>query len=294
MRGLKLDHLQAFHHVIELGSFSAAAARLHLSQPAVSMQVRALERQLGVRLVERIARRAMPTAAGLALIDHARRIEAAVEGAFDAMAEHAVGTTGRVRLGAGDTACIYLLPPLLSALRAKFPALNIVVSTGNTPVAVKAVEDNALDVALVTSPVSGRSLDITPICKDELVAVFAAADAPARAAMTPQALRDLPLVLFEPGASTRRVIDEWFHRGGVAPAPIMELGSVEAIKEMVAAGLGCSVLPSMAVSRAARRKRLAVRSLTPRLHRTLSIVVRNDKRLSRGLARAIEALRSLT
>src|SRR5687767_7432616 len=160
MRGLKLDHLQTFHDVVELGSFSAAAERLNLTQPAVSLQMRQLERQLGVQLIERIARRATPTAAGLALLDHIRRIEAAVGDAVEAMAEHATGTTGRVRLGTGATACIYLLPPTLRALRTKYPGLGIVVSTGNSQATIKAVEDNTIDVALVTAPVSGRSLDV--------------------------------------------------------------------------------------------------------------------------------------
>jgi DNA-binding transcriptional LysR family regulator len=294
MRGLKLDHLQTFHDVVELGSFSAAAERLNLTQPAVSLQVRQLERQLGVQLIERIAKRATPTAAGLALLDHIRRIETAVDDAVEAMAEHATGTTGRVRLGTGATACIYLLPPTLRALRAKYPGLGIVVSTGNSQATIKAVEDNAIDVALVTGPVSGRSVDVTPVLRDEFVAVFAASAAPARAAVTAEVLSRRPLVLYEPGSNTRRLVDHWFHRAERSPSPVMELGSVDAIKELVAAGLGCSILPRMAVADRDRNPQLAVRALSPRLHRTLAIVVRRDKRLNRGLQRVIEALHGLT
>ena len=294
MHGLKLDHLQTFHDVIDLGSFSAAAERRNLTQPAVSMQMRQLERQLGVRLIERIAKRATPTPAGRTLIDHIRRIEAEIEGAVEAMAEHATGTTGRVRLGTGATACIYLLPPMLRVLRASFPGLAIVVSTGNTTAIVKAVEDNTIDVALVTGPVSGRSLDVTSVLRDEFVGVFAPDDAPAKPTVTAEALSRRPLVLFEPGSNTRRLVDHWFQRAGPSPVPVMELGSVEAIKEMVAAGLGCSVLPHMAMATAGGRKQLVARTLSPRLHRTLAIVVRRDKRLSRGLQRVIEALRTLT
>jgi DNA-binding transcriptional LysR family regulator len=294
MRGLKLDHLQTFHHVVELGSFSAAAERLGLTQPAVSLQVRQLERQLGVQLIERIAKRATPTAAGLALLEHIRRIGTAVDDAVEAMAEHARGTTGRVRLGTGATACIYLLPPTLRALRAKFPGLGIVVTTGSSQAIIKAVEDNTIDVALVTGPVSGRSLDVTPVMRDEFVAVFATGDAPARTAMTAEMMNRRPLVLYEPASNTRRLIDHWFQRAERSPAPVMELGSVDAIKEMVAAGLGCSILPRMAVAAADRNPQLVVRALSPRLHRTLAIVVRRDKRLNRGLQRVIEALRGLT
>jgi DNA-binding transcriptional LysR family regulator len=294
MRGLKLDHLQTFHDVVELGSFSGAAERLGLTQPAVSLQIRQLERRLGVQLIERIARRATPTAAGLALLDHIRRIETAVDDAVEAMAEHARGTTGRVRLGTGATACIYLLPPTLRALRAKFPGLGIVVTTGSSQAIIKAVEDNTVDVALVTGPVSGRSLDVTPVMRDEFVAVFAPGHAPVRSAMTAEMMNRRPLVLYEPGSNTRRLVDHWFQRAERSPAPVMELGSVDAIKEMVAAGLGCSILPRMAVAAVDRNPQLVVRTLSPRLHRTLAIVIRRDKRLNRGLQRVIEALRGLT
>jgi DNA-binding transcriptional LysR family regulator len=174
MRGLNLDHLRTFASVVELGGFSAAAQRLNLTQPAVSLQIRQLERRLGVRLVERVGRRATATAAGQDLLDHVRRIEAAVAGAVDAMAYHATGTVGRVRLGTGGTACIYLLPPILRELRQRFPTLEIVVSTGNTPDMLKAIEDNRIDVGLVTLPAPGRMFQVTPVIDDEFVAIFPA------------------------------------------------------------------------------------------------------------------------
>ncbi len=172
MRGLNLDQLHTFASVIELGGFSAAAQRLNLTQPAVSLQIRQLERRLGVRLVERVGRRATATAAGQDLLDHVRRIEAAVAGAVDAMAYHATGTVGRVRLGTGGTACIYLLPPILRDLRRRYPTLEIVVSTGNTADMLKAIEANSIDVGLVTLPAAGRMLQVTPVLDDEFVAIF--------------------------------------------------------------------------------------------------------------------------
>ena len=157
MSRLSLDQLHTFSHVVELGSFSAAARRLNLTQPAVSLQIKHLESRLGVRLIERIGRRAQPTAAGRDLIGHVQRIDEAVTGALNAAAYHRDGGTGRLRLGTGATACIYLLPPVLRALRQKFPSLEIVVSTGNTPDILQSLEDNAIDLALVTLPVPGRN-----------------------------------------------------------------------------------------------------------------------------------------
>src|SRR5689334_31632 len=132
MRALHPDHLEAFRLVTELGSFSAAAERLGLTQPAVSLQVRQLEQRVGVRLIDRVGRRASPTAAGSELLLHVHRIGEAMDSAETAMAAFSSGSSGRVRLGTGATACIYLLPPVLRELRARFPGLEIVVRTGDT------------------------------------------------------------------------------------------------------------------------------------------------------------------
>lgn len=103
MRGLKLDQLRTFTEVIALGSFSAAAERLHLSQPAVSLQVRQLEKRLGVRLIERVGKRATPTAAGTELIDHAKRIGEAVSTALDGLATHPAPAVGPRQFGRGSS-----------------------------------------------------------------------------------------------------------------------------------------------------------------------------------------------
>jgi DNA-binding transcriptional LysR family regulator len=294
MRGLSLDQLRTFAAVIARGSFSAAAEALHLTQPAVSLQIRELERRLGVTLVERVGRRAAPTAAGRDLLPHVRRIDEAVEGALAAVARHRAGGAGRVRLGTGATACIYLLPPILRELRRRLPALEIVVHTGNSADILKAIEENAIDLGLVTLPAPARVLEVTPVYEDELVAVFPAELAPAGAApVRPAALAARPLVVYERDGQTRRVIDDWFLRAGLAPQPIMELGNVEAIKELVGAGLGCSVLPRLCVVGSGARESLAVRPLAPRLRRTLGLVLRRDKPVDRGLREVMASLAAL-
>ena len=210
------------------------------------------------------------------------------------MSAHASQVSGRIRLGTGATACTYLLPSVLADLRRRFPALDIVASTGNTSDMLRGLENNTLDMALVTLPAPGRMFQVNPVMEDEFVAIFPARDAGAIPdVVTPQSLAGLPLVLFEPGARTRRLVDDWFEAAGVAAKPVMELGSTEAMKEIVAAGLGCAVLPKLAVSGAGQRDALAVRSLTPRLSRDLALVLRRDKPLSRGLRHLQEALLAL-
>ncbi len=119
--------------------------------------------------------------------------------------------------------------------------------TANTKDIVRAVEENQLDLGLVTMPIRGRAFAVTPLIEDELVVIGPADDHALPAVVTPGALGTLPLVYYESGGDTRHLVEEWFGQAGVAVRPIMELGSVEATKELVAAGLGYAILPRMAV-----------------------------------------------
>ena len=288
MKSLNLDYLKTFVTVIELGSFSAAADRLLLTQPAVSLQIRQLEKSLGAILIERVGRIARPTTAGEALLRHTAQIDAAVSSAVASVSRHKTEGMGRIRIGTGATACIYLLPPVLAHIRKRFANLEVTVTTGNTTDIVKAVEENLLDVGLVTMPVSSRSLEIAPVLDDELM-LAAPAAMPLPARITATTLSSRPVILYEAGGNTRRIADEWFANGDTVPRPVMSLGNVEAIKAMVGAGLGCAILPGLAVRRMPSASRVVIRSLSPRVHRRLATVVRRDKRLTGGLAEILRA-----
>ena len=126
MRSLNLDQLRSLLTVVELGSFSAAAKRLNLSQPAVSLHVRELETRLGVALVERLGKKAYATPAGQDLLEHGRRLMQAEEGALVSMRQHREGLVGRVRIGTNAHYLIYCLPPVLRRLRAAYPMIELV------------------------------------------------------------------------------------------------------------------------------------------------------------------------
>lgn len=290
MKSLNLDHLNAFATVVEAGSFSAAAKRLGLTQPAISLQVRQLEQRLGGPLIERVGRKAQPTPMGVEVLSHVGRIDAAVEAMLDGAARHGQGGAGRIRIGTGATACIYLLPPVLRDLRGKYPNLDIVVSTNTTDETLRGIEDNVIDLGLVTMPASGRMLEVTPVLDDEFVAI-APPDLPLPEQVTAAYLSEVS-VLLEPDGNARRVVEDWFVRNGVRPRPAMSLGSEEAIKEMVRAGLGCALLPSLAI-RKGQDNGFQVRSLTPVLFRQLAVVIRRDKRLHRVLRDTLNALQGL-
>lgn len=291
MTTLNLGNLATFRLVIQRGSFSAAADGLGISQPAVSLQVRQLEQFLRTRLVERTGRGIKATAAGLALLDHSDRIEQVVEEAIRSVSESSHEISGALTLGTGATACIHLLPPLLQQLRENHPLLRVGVTTGNTLDVVRAVEENRLDIGLVTLPASGRSLVVMPVLDEEFVLIHSLSQEGEMSRSTPDALHSLPLIAFESGSGTRDLIDGWFDAHGLEMSPVMQLGSIEAIKRMVRAGLGYSIVPRMAVENAADREGLSVRSLNPILHRQLGIVMRQDKILSKGIAEVIRLLR---
>jgi DNA-binding transcriptional LysR family regulator len=293
MQPLNLNHLNSFSEVVNQGSFSAAATALNLTQPAVSLHIRLLEQRLNLRLIERVGKRLKPTAAGFTLLSHIGRIDAVIDDALQDLASHAQGVAGQVVIGTGATACIHLLPPILKTLRMAFPKLDVRVSTGNTEAILKAVEENRIDLALVTLPASGRSLHVTPLLEDEMVAIFAPEQPGVQTSVHADTLSNLPLVVFDTGSSTRLLINQWFQQAGIRPKPVMELGSIEAIKEMVSAGLGYSIVPRIAVATAHHQRSLQIRSLTPPLSRSLSLVLRQDKPVNRALREVVDALRGL-
>ena len=292
MHDPSLRQLRTFLAVVQTGGVTAAAQALGLTQPAASQQLRELERAMGVRLLERVSGHSVPTAAGRALIEPARRAQAAVEDARMVTAAHRAGEAGRVRLGTGATACIHLLPPVLAALNERMPGLEVIIATGNTPDILRRVEEGDLDAALVTLPAAlGRWLTAMRIATDSMLALLPAAMVPAgRPALTAAELERLPLILYETGANTRAIIDAWFRRAGLVPRPIMELGSVEAIKVLVAGGRGCSVLPALALGGAVPGA--VVRPLRPALARQLAVVLRKEKIVDLGLGRLLGALKS--
>jgi DNA-binding transcriptional LysR family regulator len=156
MRSLNLDQLRALTEVAALGSFSAAARRLNLTQPAINLQIRELEARWGLRLIERLGKKAHATAPGRELIEHAREAaESAMRGLRD-------GWLGRVHIGSTLKALMYDLPPILRRLRADHPKIELVITNMATRDAVENIIQNTIDFALVTLPINRGSLSSCP------------------------------------------------------------------------------------------------------------------------------------
>jgi DNA-binding transcriptional LysR family regulator len=277
MRSLNPDHLRALIEVVAQGSFTRAAKRLNLAQPTISLQIRDLETRLGVRLVDRLGKRAFATAAGRELIDHAQRIQQETDRLMAAMRRHRDGWLGQVRIGSSTTALIYHLPPVLQRLRRDHPSIELVVTTGTTTGVVERILRNEIDIGVVSLPINERQLDTAPLKAEPLVAIFAARTRNLPNRVTAQFLRQYPLLLEFARAHVRALIIDWLSADGVEPRPAMELDNLEAVKRMVASGLGVSVVPSAAIADANDVVKLVARPLRPSLSRTLALVQRRDK-----------------
>jgi DNA-binding transcriptional LysR family regulator len=287
-------HVRTLQAIARSGSFSRAGESLHLSQPAISHHVRHLEHVVGVPLLVRRGRRASPTEAGAVLLEHAGRAFKVLEEAREAIQRLRGRVAGRVTVGTGATASIYLLPALLRRVRARYPELDLVVVTGNSGELAAAVSRGELDVGVVTLPVpAGRGLAISPFYVDRLVAI-APPGRPwrRRAPMTAAELAREPVILYERGGTIRRVVDDWFRRGRATPVVAMELGNAEATKKLVSAGLGLSIVSEIAVKADVKAGALSLIPLRPALHRRIGIVRRRDRAPRPALLALLEALES--
>ena len=277
MRNLSLDQLRTLIEVVALGSFTEAAKRLHLTQPAISQQIRELENRCGLQLVERIGKRAFATPAGSELIMHGGRIMAEVDHALAAVRHHKVGTAGRVRIGAGPTALAFLLPPVLQNLRDAYPDIEITVTTGTTHSISQALLSNEIDLGLTALPVEAAVLDAMPVRTDPMVAILPASDDTIPAKVTPADVAQRTLILEYQRVPHRQLSRAWLQAGGVGAKPVLEFDNIEAIKNAVAAGLGMSIVPGPAMSRGPPLNSVVVRPLDPPLVRTLGLVQRRGR-----------------
>jgi DNA-binding transcriptional LysR family regulator len=294
MRALNLDQLKAFAEVVGRGSFTAAAKALNLSQPAVTHQVQELERRFKVTLVERIGKRAYLTQAGEALLEHTGHLLEENERTLVAMRKFDDGWLGRVRIGTSMTVLMYVLPPLLRQLKTKHPQLELTLKAGVTTGTLQMLKTGQLDLGLCAIPIKDPALTVTPLFDDELYAIFPATrnDLPRQA--TPAFMAKCPLILGTEHAALRRTITEWLQKAGPAPKPIMEFDNVEAMKSMVAVGLGTSIVPGLSLgSGHVPTDNIRALPLQPRAKRRVGLVQLKGSRSTEGVRLVAAALETL-
>lgn len=275
MRGLNLDQLRTLLTVIDSGSFSAAARKLHLSQPAVSVQVRELERRFGVRLIERFGKQAHATPPGRDLAEAAEQIFRACDGAEAAMRRYRDGWVGRVRIGTTITAQMYLLPPVLRRVSQEHPGVDLHVRNLPTGESIAAILQNEIDLGIVTMPVDEGQVAVTPLVSEQMVAIYASGTRNLPDTTTPESVLQQSLVLEHINAGVYHLVMNWMAANGPVPRVRMHLGTIEAVKSAVASGLGMSIVPEMAAGW--HESDLVVRPLRPPLVRTLALVEHRSK-----------------
>ena len=248
MTGPNFHHLEIFHAVARLGSFSKASEELLISQPSVSLQIRDLERYYGARLFHRQGRSIKLTDIGEVVFRYTQQLFQTVEEMRRSVENLKETVTGRLVLGASSTPGEYLLPQLLGRFSKFYPGVDVSLQIGNTTTVTSQVTSHQIDLGLVGDKVNDDSVVCTRFYTDDLV-VFAAPDHPLtdKGEIAKEMLHDQPFVMREPGSATRRVAEKRLEDMGVPIKVAMELGSNEAVKRAVAAGLGIGILSKLAL-----------------------------------------------
>jgi len=270
---VELRQLRYFVAVAQRRHFTAAAAALGVAQPALSQQIRGLERELGVELLDRSGRRVRPTPAGEAFLRRAERILGEVANAGAEMAEFAGATRGRVTVGTLPSLAEHQLPRLVAGFHARHPGLELDLREERTARLLALVAAGEVDLALLHQPNvpnADPALTIEPLFTEELVGVVAPAHPlAARGALPLATLRDEPFILTKSGSVIRDTILAACTAAGFTPRVAFESGGAATVRALAAAGLGVAILPrsEAALGGAA----LAALTLTPRLTRTVAL-----------------------
>jgi aminoethylphosphonate catabolism LysR family transcriptional regulator len=237
---MRLAHLRSFFAVARHGGFTAGARALHVSQPTVTAQVRALEATYATELFVRRGRGVVLTAAGEALFGIAERIFEQEEEALALLRNTGELRAGRLRVAAVGP---YHVMEMLAAFRARHPAIELAVSLGNSEQVVARLLERTTDVAVLAQYAPDARLHFVPFRSHRVVMFVPTSHRFARRrAIRLKELRNEPMIVREPGSTTRKAMDEALRRAGVAPPIAMEIGSREAVREAVLAGLGIAAV----------------------------------------------------
>lgn len=241
---MELNQLRTFQLIAAHKSFSKAAEQLHLTQPAVTQQIKNLENELEEPLLDRLGRSLALTPAGEIFLIYTQQILNLTEQAADTVRQFSQ-VRGRLTIGAGTTNTIFRLPEILRSYREKHPQIEIRIRSGSSDLITALVYENAVDLGLVTTVDPLSRLEAVPLFQDRIL-LIAPPDYPDE--ITTEALEKEPLILFRSGSGFRLFLEEKFRQNQFSPQVGMELESIEAIIRLVHNGLGLAFLPEIAVS----------------------------------------------
>lgn len=274
--------LRAFVKLAQTGSFTLAAKELFLSQSAVSHSMRALEEDVGCLLFDRVGKRVSLTLAGESLLHHADRVLKEMETARAALEQMGRWGKQRLRVGASTTACQYILPGVLGELRQRFPDCVIAIEPGDTMAVTESVREGRIDLALAMEPREESQFEFIPLFTDELQFLLSPHHSAAVSGrMDRESLPREKCILYSRNSHTYRMVEEYFREEGVVLNLLIELGSMEAIKELVKLNLGVGIMAPWVAKRELESGELKSIPLGRRkLKRRWGIVVRRGKRMN--------------
>ena len=273
--------LRVFYTVARHLSFTKAADVLFMTQPAVTFQVKQLEEHFNARLFERSPGKISLTPAGRLVLSYAEKILALSEEMETRVGELTGAISGPLLIGASTTIAEFMLPQILGEFKARHPQVQAHLSVANSETIENRVADNTLDLGLIESPSHLPSLHTEVCCDDELVMICAPGHELAdRKSIGAPALAEYPYVSREEGSGTREFADQYFRRSDVAVEDlevVMELGSPEAIKGVVATCMAVSIVSRATIVKELKLGLLVAVPLEPPLIRTLSLVYPREK-----------------
>ncbi|MFE2375341.1 LysR family transcriptional regulator [Streptomyces sp. NPDC059398] len=274
---MQLQQLGYFVAVAETRHFTRAAEELHVAQPSLSQQIRALEKELGAALFSRARGNIALTDAGETLLPLARRILADAETARHEVQELAQLRRGRVRLGATPSLCTGLLPDVLRTFHDQHPGIQLMIEEGGSHDLVRELARGALDLALVVLPLPAPSPALTTVelFHEDLVVVSSPAAAPPHSPLRIADLEGEPMVMFRHGYDLRDLTLSACRAEGFEPYFTVEGGEMDAVLGFVRAGLGIAVVPAMIAARAGHGLRVTPLA-RPGLRRTIALAHRSD------------------
>ena len=273
--------LQVFHAVARLLSFTKAAEVLHMTQPAVTFQIRQLEEQFDTRLFDRAHNRVSLTEAGHVAFEFAENIFEKYSEMENAIREITGSISGSLTLGASTTISEYMLPALLGDFNSQNPEVLLRLRVSNTEGIVSMVENNVIDLGVVEGPVTNKNLLVEVCRKDDMVVVVPKDHELSKLKkVTVKEMLNYPFICREEGSGTREVISEHLRSQGVGKHALkacLELGSPEAVKGAIEAGMGISVLSSVSITKELKLGTLKTIPLDPPLAREFSFVRQRQK-----------------
>ena len=279
---MNLHQLEIFYAVAQRLNFSAAAADLRLTQPAVSLQIKALEKSLGARLLDRSATKLSLTQAGEALYRCAVSVLHAKDEALRAIGELTAATKGKLILGANITGGMYLLPRIVRSFKESYPQTEVLFEIETTDRICERVLQNALDMGVVGGPTEDRRFGVESICLDPITMIVSPTHPLAkRRAISVRELNDHACILPAQGSRTRQLVERKLRGAGVNPQVVMQLFGTEAVKKAVEANLGVGFVSGYAVERECILGELKVVKLKGlKLTRSMELIYRKQKYFS--------------